>query len=269
MVWLKRDSISRAAGAQQLERATTAKVGDGPVGLEPVALPRNGNRTNRRASEVISRIQRLIEQGHFPPGSNLPPERTLATELGVGRPAIREAIKSLSVMGMVESRRGSGTLVKSAEPAPTTVLGAPELFLAGCGMLELLEARKILEPRAAWLAATRASEAQMLEMQNARVRLELHDRDWKLVARLDYELHLAIFRGAQNPVLEHLYRFVMLPILGNRVGVVRFAPDVERMRRDHRAIIEAVLKRQAPEAEKAMNDHLQSTAMDYILESSR
>jgi GntR family transcriptional repressor for pyruvate dehydrogenase complex len=267
MVWLKRDSLVLPQVSPALEHASdqAAAALQYPV---PRVEEQDEEGTGRR-TPVVGRIRQLIEQGRYPPGSHLPSERALAVEFGIGRPALREAIKALSVLGMVESRRGSGTLVKSAEPVPVTTFGTSALTACGCGTMELLEVRRIIEPRAAWLSATRANEAQMLEMQNARVRLELHDRDWKLATRLDFELHVAIFQGAHNPALELLYRLLMSPVLSKPTERVRFAPDVLRIRRDHRAIVEAILRRQAREAEKAMTEHLQSAGVDYITDSSR
>lgn len=252
MVWLKRDSLTPAA------RIPKRDLGVAPA--RPARLP---------ASDVLTKIRGLIEQGQIPPGSKLPAERALAAELGVGRPALREAIKVLSVLGVLESRRGSGTFVKKAEPAPELSPALADAETTDLGMLDLLEVRKILEPRAAWLAATRASERQLLEIEDARQRLEMHDRDWKMAAKLHYEIHTAIFRGAQNPVLLLLYEFLMSRILGNRGVKVRFEPDVESMRNSHKAIVEAILNRQADAAERAMIDHLHSVGMDFIREANR
>lgn len=250
MVWLKRDSLTPAPRRPPPDS-----------GYEAVrTLP---------ASDVLMKIRERIEQGEWPPGSKLPPERTLAVELGVGRPTLREAIKVLSGLGVLESRRGSGTYVKSAATVPESLPALPQAGVAGLSVLDLLEVRKILEPRAAWLAATRASEKQLLEIENARRRLEMHDRDWKMAARFDYEFHAAIFRGANNPVLLHIYEFLTANILGSHENKVRFAPDVQAMRNSHKAIVEAILKRQADAAERAMTDHLHSVAMNLIREVNR
>jgi GntR family transcriptional repressor for pyruvate dehydrogenase complex len=187
----------------------------------------------------------------------------------MGRPALREAIKVLSGLGILESKQGSGTFLKSNgishEFLPALVAsGTTEL-----SVLDLLEVRKILEPKAAWLAATRASERQLLDIEQARQRLEMRDRDWKVVAKLDYELHAAIFRGANNPVLQLMYEFLVSRILGNPAERLRFPPDLQAMHNGHKAIVEAILKRQADLAEKSMIDHLHSVGMNLIREANR
>lgn len=249
VVWLKRDTLAPARPVPPSKTSPAATV-----------LP--------SAPDVVAKVRTLIEDRQIRPGSKLPPERVLAAELGVSRPALREAIKVLGGLGVLESRHGSGTFVKLAQPTAELPPALADGAGAGLRVLDLLEVRKILEPRAAWLAATRASERQMLEIETARQRLELRDQDWKLVAKLDYELHMAIFRGTQNPALVLIYEFLMSRILGNRAERVRFAPDVARMRDSHKAIVEAILKRQADAAAQAMIDHLHNVGMDYIREAS-
>ncbi len=246
MVWLKRDAIQRAVT---------------PAAAAVPLLPQLD-----QPADPLQRLRRLLEQGQFPPGSRLPPERALAVQLQVGRPALREAIKALCAMDVLESRRGSGTYLKARGPlAPRLSLPAgieqPEM-----GILDLLEARKILEPRAAWLAATRAGERQLREIDSARLKLLQHAGYWRLVARLDYELHATIIRGAQNPALDLLGRMLAAQILENRSLAGRFTPDVERMCREHDAVVDAVLKRQPEAAERAMMEHLNSVGLDFVAE---
>lgn len=268
MVWLKRDTVNPVVPRRQAEDeskplpATLAVVA---TMVEASVRPVPGG---ERSREVIERIRSLLEEGHFPVGSKLPSERALAMQLGVGRPALREAIKALSLIDILQSRRGAGTFVKSCGPQPLQVGpadGEPVEFR----ILEVLEVRKILEPRAAWLAATRATERQLLEIEAARQKLEQHDEDWIMVDQLDYELHAAIVRGAQNPVLNRISRLLVSGAGGARSVAGGFAQDLARMRRDHRAIVEAIFKRQADAAELAMTEHLNTMSLDVISEARR
>jgi GntR family transcriptional repressor for pyruvate dehydrogenase complex len=132
-------------------------------------------------------------------------------------------------------------------------------------MLHLLEVLEVIEPRAAWLAATRSGEQELAEIEAARQRLEMHDRDWKLTARLDVEFHRAIFRGAKNPVLELIHESVMGHMLTSLSGAVHFTSSLERLRSDHLLIAEAILRRQADAAEEAMRNHWKAAMQDFIL----
>lgn len=253
MVWLKRDALTVPAAGSKPERANGRR--------SPEGVPETGI---TRTADALTRIRKLVEEGRFPPGSRLPAERKLAEQLNVGRPVVREAIKVLTTLGLVESRLGSGTYVRSPQAMEPLAAGDWTATKAEFGMLDLYEVRKITEPRAAWLAATRAGERQLAEIEGARQRLEMHDRDWKLLARLDMEFHLAIFRGAQNGALEAIGEFITGRLLASQATAIHFAPALERMRSDHRSIVEAILRRQADAAEKAMIDHLSAASQDFI-----
>jgi DNA-binding FadR family transcriptional regulator len=261
MVWLKRDSITRVA--QRVPPARPRSVDAVPPDFQSETAD------SARPSQVLQKLRKMVEEGHFPPGSKLPPERALAAQLGVGRPSLREAIKALNVLEVLESRRGAGTFVKAGQPPAIPWFGLSREDPAELGVLDLLEVRKIIEPRAAWLAATRAGQHHLVEIEAARQKFEMHGDDGGLTAQLDYELHSAIIRGAQNPVLDMIDRFLRMHIFRKQIAGARFMPDLVRMRQDHKAIVEAILKRQADAAEKAMIDHLNAVGLDFISEASR
>ncbi len=268
MVWLKRDTVTRNVPRRLVDEEApplhsalpfAAAVGEAADRLESAGEP---------SREVIDRIRSLLDEGHFPVGSKLPSERALAMQLGVGRPALREAIKALCLVDILQSRRGAGTFVKSCGPQPLQV-AFTEGDSAEFRLLEVLEVRKIVEPRAAWLAATRATERQLLEIEAAWQKLERHDEDWSMVDQLDCDLHAAIIRGALNPVMNRIGRLLVSGAGGARSASVGFAQDLESMRRDHRAIVEAIFKRQADAAELAMTEHLNRMSLEAISEASR
>src|SRR5581483_2742076 len=147
MVWLKRDSLTVPLASFRPE-----------IPAAP-SLPPTTDGTGTRSAEVLSQLRKLVSEGRFPPGSKLPAERKLAEQLTVGRPVIREAIKVLTTLGILESRGGSGTYVKSTQPAEPFAAGLPDVKLP-FKMLHLLEVQEVIEPRAAWLAATRAGERE-------------------------------------------------------------------------------------------------------------
>jgi GntR family transcriptional repressor for pyruvate dehydrogenase complex len=262
MVWLKRDSLTVPI-ARLHSGGFESPGADGEVVAPSPHLSDPGV---TRSSEVLSRIRRLAEDGRFPPGSRLPAERKLAEQFNVGRPVIREAIKVLTTLGILESRGGSGTYVKSVQPVEPFPAGfLPDCNKPGFRMLHILEVLEIIEPRAAWLAATRAGERELAEIETTRQRLEMHDRDWKLTARLDMDFHRAIFRGAKNPVLELIHESVIGYMLASLADTVHFTSSPERLRADHMLIAQAILRRQADAAEEAMRNHWKAAAQDFIL----
>jgi GntR family transcriptional regulator, transcriptional repressor for pyruvate dehydrogenase complex len=116
--------------------------------------------------KAIEQIRELIRTGALPPGSKLPPEQDLAAQLGLSRNLAREAVKALAVARVLEVRRGDGTYVTSLQPSLLLegLGGAVELLQGDAGALQdLMEVRRLLEPVATALAATRISDAQLAE----------------------------------------------------------------------------------------------------------
>src|SRR4051812_32171513 len=113
--------------------------------------------SNDSASAVVTHVRQLIDQGALGPGARLPPERDLALQVGVSRPTVRAGLRTLAALGVVRSRRGSGTYIPEGPPT----LGAEGLsFLAALHKFtvdDVYEARRILEVGAAGLAAERAT----------------------------------------------------------------------------------------------------------------
>src|SRR4051794_32780873 len=103
---------------------------------------------------AIERIQDLVRTGSLPPGSRLPPEQELAAQLGVGRSSIREAVKALELIRVLDVRRGDGTYVTSLEPHVLLEgVGFAVDLVQDDGILEVAEIRRLVEPIATGLAA--------------------------------------------------------------------------------------------------------------------
>jgi GntR family transcriptional regulator, transcriptional repressor for pyruvate dehydrogenase complex len=216
---------------------------------------------------VIDRIKRLIESESYQPGMKLPTERKLADLLGVGRPAVREAIKALSILDVVESRRGDGTYLKSTSALTT---GWPERvhqIERNFDMLQLLEVRKMIEPFAAALAAVRASARQVHEMERELLLQEENLTKRSIVGKHDYLFHDAILRAAANPILADLTAVLAPLFIKSRQITTKSAPNMDRMLSEHRAIFEAIRRGQPDLATRAMLDHLQTVGIDLITEA--
>src|SRR5580765_9118592 len=119
------------------------------LGLEP-------SHANDSAAAVVAHVRQLIDSGSLGPGARLPPERDLAREVGVSRPTVRAGLRTLAALGVVRSRRGSGTYIPDGPPT----LGVETLtFVAALHNFsgdDFSEARRILEVAAAGMAAERA-----------------------------------------------------------------------------------------------------------------
>ena len=125
-------------------------------------------RRNAVAHEAITTIKGMIVRGDLRAGQRLPAERELAAQLGVSRPSLREAIRALIALNILESRHGEGTFVSSLDPE---LLAEPIDFVLQVddgGIAALFEARHVLEAGIAALAAERASDLELAELEGLR-----------------------------------------------------------------------------------------------------
>ncbi len=222
-----------------------------------------------RRKDVLDQVRRLIQKRRLQPGAKLPPERALAVQLKVGRPAVREAIKALSVLDVIESRRGDGTYVKSLAALGGGWPARMQLTESNFNLIELLEVRKMIEPRAAALAAGRSDEKQLKSIERELLAQQARPHDRRTLARHDYLFHEAILRAAGNQVLCDVAEMLAPLLLKSREITGQTTPDVPKIIAQHRTIYEAIRIGESELAERAMKDHLQTVGLDLIADAKR
>src|SRR5208337_2445569 len=159
------------------------------VGFE--AIPRS-----KVYQEVAKRLERHIAE-ELKPGDLLPPERQLVQMLGVSRGSVRDAIRSLELMGLLEPRQGIGTVVRS--PGATSGNPLAQALLEKRKMVaELIDVRKMIEPPLAGRAALHATRDEIFEMQDILARQEAKVRCGELGIEEDSEFHYTIALGSDN-----------------------------------------------------------------------
>jgi GntR family transcriptional repressor for pyruvate dehydrogenase complex len=228
----------------------------------------DSNEKRSDPSNALTMLRAFLEEGPHSPGMVLPPERILAEKFGIGRPAIREAIKALSILDVLESRRGDGTYVKSLDGLRAGWPARVELRKTDINLLDLLEVRKMLEPKAARLAAMRANEAQLRRIEQECSKIE-ESENWDGIGEHDLLLHTAIIEAAGNPILSELNNALARLLRRSREITGASAPDCKQMLEHHRKIVDAILKGQGDEAEHAMLDHLHHVGLDLISNRKR
>lgn len=209
--------------------------------------PVQGQRTSA-VDYVLADLRGAIESGAVGVGERLPAESALAARYGVSRAVIREVLRSCEAAGLTVTRAGRGTFVVAAHPT--------ELVFDGYSALHLMEARPGLEVPAAGLAAVRRTEEQLAELKALAAQMEA-ETDADRWTRYDSEFHLAIARASGNPVYADVLRQIS-SALRNQSGVLN--AQVGRRREssiaEHRAIVSALDRGSALEAEDAMRYHL-------------
>lgn len=211
--------------------------------------------------KAMARLRELIQSGELPPGSRLPPEQQLAAELGVGRNIMREAVRALVAARVLEVRRGNGTFVTSLEPRVLLegISGAVEL-LRGDTMLELTEVRRLFEPAATGLAATRISPEQLAEVEGHLDAMRAAMDDVELLNQHDAAFHRAVVAATGNETLSTVLEGISSRTLRARVwrGLVD-ADAAEQTLREHEAIYRALAAGDAIGAQAAALMHITTT----------
>ena len=208
-------------------------------------------------AEAIRTVKDMILDGRLAPGQRLPPERSLSEALGVSRPTVREAIRSLQAMNILESRHGAGTFVASLSVDELLRPLQFVLALAEGGLEHLFEVRLLLEPGAAALAAERADPEQVAGLRDcvARAEVEAID-DPEAMLRLDMELHQRIVDACDNPLLQHLLAATSALGAESRAYTVRLPGVRPETIVEHRTIVEAIAAGDGAAAEAAMAAHI-------------
>ncbi len=196
--------------------------------------------------EAIGKIKEMILSGRVRPGEKLPREADLAAEIGLSRNSLREAVKALTLVNVLDVRQGDGTYATSL--APSLLLEALSFivdFHRDDTVLDFLEIRRILEPAATALAAVRMSDDNRTELGKVLTSADIDTPVEELVAA-DLEFHRQIALGANNPVLASLVDNMSAPTSRARVwrGMTERG-SLERTLAEHRAIYQAILARDA------------------------
>jgi GntR family transcriptional repressor for pyruvate dehydrogenase complex len=208
------------------------------------------------SQEVANLLLVRIRDQALRPGDKLPAERQLAAMMEVSRPVVREALRALALMGVVDIRQGDGTYVTSLEPRQLTSHLDIVFAKDDVALVQLLEVRRIIESGNVRLAAVRATPAELAELELL-VR-DLADRldDPTGFAETDIAMHRAVCAAADNFLL--LQFMDILSTLGRasreRTGDQRDVREVAL--RDHRRLLRALRAHDPEAAERAMLTHL-------------
>lgn len=239
-------------------------------------MPIQAIQNRRLYLQIAEQLRAAIEQGEYPPGSHLPPERELSKLLGVSRTSVREALIALEIGGLVRVRVGSGVEVLppaeqdeeadgmggfwETDPELAVELDLSQDLEREVPPFALLEARRLVEPEAAALAAVNASDDQLAGIAEAYER-NVHDNlEGSRTHPGDRLFHIRIAEASGNPA----YALLLRHLLGHRYGTLfqrlqaLYTPaDMpRRSENEHRAVLDALMRRDAEGARQAMAAHL-------------
>jgi GntR family transcriptional repressor for pyruvate dehydrogenase complex len=222
------------------------------------------------SDRIVDQLVALISQGDLTPGQRIPSEKELCQRFGVGRTSVREALRSLSAMGILESHAGEGTFVSEDKSRYLENALRWGLLLDRRVVEDLVEARLLLESQTAYLAARKATGDQLGKMEAAVAGMEASLQDPDRYLAHDLEFHLMIARATRNSILYHFLSLTRGPLqswIRNALG------KSERRARlsiaEHRKILAALRKRNAEQARRAMAAHILSSSADLSRQLGR
>ena len=224
----------------------------------------NQARPVSRICDVVAvGLEKRILEGSLKPGNRLPSERDLAVEEGVSRPSVRAAIQILVSKGLLTTKHGGGTYVTDrleahfADPWQEMMNGHPTLHT------DLLEYRQMLESQAAYLAADRATNADIERLDAAYAALDaaFNGDDMTMCIDTDVAFHQVIAEAAHNVVLGHSAASLMRVMHGHvsrNLEHLHTRPHRwERLQAQHRAIWQAIRDHKPDAAERAARSHME------------
>ena len=225
-------------------------------------------RSGTAVTDVATRMLDLFTSGDLAPGTRLPPERQLATTLGVGRSAVREALAALEILGIVTVRPGSGTYLRGAasDLLPDTLRWG--LLIGERSTRELVELRSGLEIHAVRLAAERATPEELEVLGGHLDRMRRSTGDLTALAHADLDFHHALAQIAGNTILVDLLHVArsLLQVYADRA--VHDHTQALHAIEEHAAVHAALVGGDPDAAASAMAAHMATAAARVLAEAA-
>lgn len=216
---------------------------------------------NKKVYEhVIEQIQEMIMNGDLKKGDKLPSERELSSLLDVSRTSIREALRSLEIIGLIESRQGEGTFIRENVESnlfePLSVM----FMLSDRKPQDVLEIRKIIEVEAARLTSKKINEEQKKELEGIMNQFR-NAKNEKVSSEMDKKFHYKITEYTGNYLMLSLFNAIESLITSFIVDARWEIYDINKgedfLINQHQAIFDAIVKNEPDKAAKAMREHLE------------
>ena len=211
----------------------------------------------RLYEDLVERLAEFVIRTNLELGQRFPPERELASRLGVSRASLRQALAVLEAQGFIEVRHGGGVFLRRRRGFGGML---HKLVERRARLPEVLEARELLEVRLAELAATRRTPADLAAMHSALADMDAEVAAGGLGVPGDTAFHHAVHRAGNNTVLEHVIDGLAEAIHETRMESLSEPDRPRHSLMAHRRILEAIASGEAAEAAEAMRAHLRQVS---------
>ncbi|MFL0246046.1 FadR/GntR family transcriptional regulator [Candidatus Clostridium stratigraminis] len=216
---------------------------------------------------VVQQIKQMIIDGTLKKGDKLPTERELSEQLQVSRASIREAIKSLEVIGLLEAKQGAGNYIKESFDQVLFEPMSMIFMLESRNPNEIVELREAMELEAAALAAKNIDKSELEEIRLLVDKIK-NCEDEEITAAYDKSFHYAIAKASKNvlimSVLNVISSLIDEVIIGSRKKILSVQANKERLNNQHELIYSALKNKNAVEAYEAMKGHFELIKNYYI-----
>jgi GntR family transcriptional repressor for pyruvate dehydrogenase complex len=211
----------------------TAQDTPADVLIEPV-------KRSRIYEHIVEQIRALISEGRWAPGDQIPPERELAERFKVSRTSVREALRALEMQGVIDSRQGGGTFVRTADTEALVPPLAAAILRGRTELAEVLEVRELIEPGIARRAAERATAEHTAELELLLQRQRECIADGRPFVDEDTAFHYTLARAADNHILLRLHNVILDLLRESRQSYLHVPDRPQTSLRGHEAILGAV-----------------------------
>lgn len=226
---------------------------------DPVLIRPKPEQGAQGVGRVIAYVKEAMLGGRLQPGDRLLPERDLAAALGVSRPVLREALRGLAQLGLVETRQGSGSVIRRPSPEMLRDVFTFTLAADRGAVEDVMEARVAIECQAIRLACTRAGPAELARVRAALDGILATVDDAEAGGRADAAFHAALVAASGSPTLMAMHDTLSELLLVSHVARRRETLGTKRIRDSlaeaHRAVFAALMAREPDRADATLRAH--------------
>lgn len=210
---------------------------------------------------IAEQIKQQIISGALQPGERLPTSKELSERYQVGRSTVREALSALEIMGLIETRQGEGSTVKSFNSEDVGMPDFQQFLVSKETVFELMEARKSLELSNAGLAAQKRTEEDLKNLQDNLNRMELSIINEEDTEKWDMLFHLILAQATHNSIMVRLLETISDPMnkAMKEIRRITFNNPIlsKRVLKEHRLVYQAIVDKNPSLAQQMMSEHLE------------
>jgi GntR family transcriptional repressor for pyruvate dehydrogenase complex len=221
--------------------------------------------------EIVEQLKDYFAKGELKPGDRLPSERDLAAQFNVSRVSVRQALTILETQGLLVRKVGGGTYKVSEEDFEVSQL-VNLLTFKKAEINEPLEVRRLIEPKMAQMAAERATQEDIAEMEDCLSRQKARIEAGELIISEDNEFHHAIAKATKNGIIIKLVEAIYDMLWQTRENSIKAEQGSKRSLEGHYPILDAIKKGDSYAAYEAMRKHLEeveSLILSYVEKNTK